>query len=70
MANYYVSFEKSRSFYGAGKRRYFDYSKDAVIRMAKKDADDMKADEFTVYCMPKMDIVGNWMKKGTRWYKW
>lgn len=68
MADFNVSME-GRLYYGLRFTSYYGYSKDAVIKKVKADADRMYADEFSIeYKSGKP--VGRWTKKGSRWYRW
>lgn len=68
MADFKVNLD-GRMYHGLRFTRYEGYSKDAVIKRVKADADRMYADEFSIeYKSGKP--VGRWVKKGTRWYRW
>lgn len=49
--------------------RFFDYSKDEVIRMAKEIGDKKNARTLYIAYMHSGKTVGYWEKKGSRWYK-
>ena len=72
MADFEAYFSgKSVFFEERGKRRmtYLMWSKDHAIRNAKEDAMRMDADEFSLYYRQSMKSVGQWDRKGSRWYK-
>lgn len=50
-------------------RTYFMMSKENAIRLAKQDADRLRATEFSIEYKSSGKSVGNWVKKGSRWYK-
>ena len=64
---YSVLFEE----HGESRKEYRGYSKDSVIRQVKHDANNMYADEFSIYCNSKNSniYVGSWERKGDKWYK-
>ena len=68
MADFYVRFD---GFFHIGDsiQRYYGYSKDAVVRKVKSDADKSRADTFYIEYLGSGKSVGNWVKKGSRWYK-
>ena len=68
MADFIVWMDGSR-YKGLYMLQYLMYSKDAVIKKVKADADKADADEFSIeYKSGKP--VGRWTKKGSRWYRW
>lgn len=68
MPNFTASFE-GRAYNGPRFRRFFDYSKDSAVRLAKEIADKEGATEFIMEYSPSGKTVGYWEKKGSRWYK-
>ena len=68
MADFKVNLD-GRMYHGLRFTRYEGYSKDAVIKKVKDDANRMYADEFSIEYMSGKP-VGRWGKKGSRWYRW
>lgn len=68
MADYIAHFVGSGFRFGSTKMRYLGYTKDAVIRKAKQDADEGMFSAFYLEYQSGKS-VGNWVKKGSRWYK-
>ena len=54
---------------GTSIRTYFGYSKEGVIRQAKHDGDNDRADEISIWYKGSGKHVGFWEKRGTRWMK-
>ena len=49
--------------------RFFDYSKDEVIKLAKKKADEKGYGSIYIVYMGSGKTVGYWEKKGSLWYR-
>ena len=49
--------------------RFFDYTKDEAIKLAKKRGDENRARSIYIVYMHSGKTVGYWEKKGSRWYK-
>ena len=72
MADFEAWFSGNSVFFEErGQRRmtYVMCSKDYAIKSAKEDAMRMDADEFSLYYRQSMKSVGQWERKGSRWYK-
>ena len=68
MADFTV-FMDGKRYTGLHMLSYMMYSRDAVIRQVKTDADKAHADEFSIQYKSGKP-VGRWEKKGSRWYRW
>lgn len=68
MSDFIASFD-GRSYQGPRFHRYFGYSKDVAVRLAKQRGDETGATEIMMEYMSSGKIVGFWEKKGSRWYK-
>jgi len=68
MPNFIASFD-GKFYEGPRFRRFFDYSKEVAIRLAKEVAEETGATEIYMEYMPSGKTVGFWEKKGSRWYK-
>lgn len=68
MPNFLVSFERHYTN-SHTINRFFDYSKDEAIRLAKKTADEGRYTLIYIEYMGSGKTVGYWEKKGSRWYK-
>lgn len=68
MPDFIASFE-GHYYHSYTTHRFFDYTKDEVIRMAKELADRKGYRTVYVAYMHSGKTVGYWEKKGSRWYK-
>lgn len=68
---YFHGFSTLFEKHGKRKQEYEGYSKDSVICQVKHDANNMYADEFTIFRKSKnSDVsIGSWERKGNKWYK-
>ena len=51
------------------RTRYDFYTKDEVIKMAKHIGTQLKADEIWISYTNSYKTIGNFERKGSRWYK-
>lgn len=68
MADFIASFD-GRTYQGPRFRRFFGYSKDVAVRLAKQIGDETGATEIMMEYMSSGKNVGFWEKKGSRWYR-
>ena len=68
MPDFVASFEDGY-YHSFTNMRYFDYTKDEAIRLAKAEADRRRSITLTLYYMHSGKSVGTWVKKGSRWYR-
>lgn len=68
MPDFLVSFE-GQYIYSPSTHRFFDYSKDEAIRLAKRIGDEKKYRTIYITYMHSGKTVGFWEKRGSRWYK-
>lgn len=67
MANFEVVFEGH--YNSRTTNRFFDYSKEEAIKLAKRTADEKGYTSIYITYMHSGRTVGYWEKKGSRWYK-
>ena len=68
MPNFVASYEDH--YYNSSRtHRFFDYSKEEAIRLAKQRADEVGARTLYLAYMESGKTVGYWEKRGSRWYK-
>lgn len=68
MPNFMVSYE-GHYYYSPTNHRFFDYTKDEVIKLAKQRADEKKYRTIYIAYLESGKTVGYWEKKGSRWYR-
>ncbi len=68
MPDFMVSFE-GHYYYSHTNHRFFDYTKEEAIRLAKKTADEKGYRTIYLAYMHSGKTVGYWEKRGSRWYK-
>lgn len=68
MPNFEASFE-GHYYNSRTTHRFFDYTKDEAIKLAKRRADEQGYRSIYLTYMGSGKTVGYWEKKGSRWYK-